>query len=299
MKSELKFTGERLIPKLNQNTAFYYEHLNRYLFANQLSTNKTVLDCACGTGYGSYIMSKFGKAKHVIGIDISPESVKYAQNNYQTKNVIFQKDNILSLSTIKNNSIDLITCFETIEHIKKPDLALKQFDRILKSNGILVISTPNKDNYLENNKFHLHELNLSQFTKYLHKYFKNVLFLNQKFSFSQEIYPKNTTTKILFNHQDIIFSDSKSYGQKTTETKPEYFIALCSNTKLPKIYRQQFSVDSIDSLDMKHGIIPLENKIFRLERELSKISNELSIIRKSKFYRFWPIYCKVKNIFIK
>ena len=76
---KIKFTGERLIPELNQNTAFFYEHVIRYLFASQFSENKTVLDAGCGTGYGSYIIDKFGKPNKIQAVDISNEAINYAK----------------------------------------------------------------------------------------------------------------------------------------------------------------------------------------------------------------------------
>lgn len=291
--NNLKFTGERLIPKLNQNTAFYYEHINRYLFASQFSKNKIVLDCACGTGYGSYLMAKHGKAKQIYSIDISLETISYAQQNYPHKNIIFSVDDASTLSSLKSKSIDLITSFETIEHLSQPQSVLKQFKRVIADNGTLIISTPNKDNYHEDNKFHLHELNLEQFSKILHKYFKNVQILEQKYYLSQEISPTNHNKNINFNNQNFSTSNSNKFSVlDNRKTKPEYYIAICSNSKLPEIFSQQISLNSVDSLDASMGIIPIEKKTQVLENRLSEITS-------SKFYKLWPIYEKFKNFFKK
>ncbi|MEM3393038.1 MAG: class I SAM-dependent methyltransferase [Candidatus Bathyarchaeia archaeon] len=42
----------------------------------------------------------------------------------------------------KQSSFDLITCFETIEHLYNPELMINEAYRILKPNGVFIISTP-------------------------------------------------------------------------------------------------------------------------------------------------------------
>ena len=50
-------------------------HLTRYLTAKKFIQGKTVLDIACGEGYGSYLMKKWG-AKTVQGVDIDQADSK-------------------------------------------------------------------------------------------------------------------------------------------------------------------------------------------------------------------------------
>ena len=62
----LIFTGERYQPEIGGDVQL--EHLHRYAFAKSLVHNKTVLDIACGEGYGSALLSE--TAKYVTGVDI-------------------------------------------------------------------------------------------------------------------------------------------------------------------------------------------------------------------------------------
>ena len=120
--SELVFTGERLIPEFNEGTAFYYEHLVRYFFCCQFVKNKIVLDAGSGSGYGSYILAKHGKARKVIGVDISKRTIRYSKKKYSIKNNSFAVDDVERLKTVKDNSIDVLVNFEVIEHLKKPEI---------------------------------------------------------------------------------------------------------------------------------------------------------------------------------
>ncbi len=74
---------------------------------------------------------------------------------------------------------DTIICFETIEHVQVPEVVFDNFRKILKPNGILIISSPNrkltspnsKDNHNLANKFHFFEYSTHEFITNTRKYF--------------------------------------------------------------------------------------------------------------------------------
>ena len=49
---DLADTGERMVPAFHRGRLLYGEHLIRYEAAASLVAGKTVLDIACGSGYG-------------------------------------------------------------------------------------------------------------------------------------------------------------------------------------------------------------------------------------------------------
>ena len=71
----MKFTGERVIPG-EGDADLLNEHRARYLFAQRFSAGKTVLDVACGAGYGTALLGE--KAAAVFGVDLSAEAVSHA-----------------------------------------------------------------------------------------------------------------------------------------------------------------------------------------------------------------------------
>ena len=117
------------------------EHLGRYLFAANYAKNHKIItsfDGACGTGYGAAVLSPW--VKKVVAVDKS-----------QDINARYERDNICFYSTDLNKSIekepffdkyDLITCFETLEHLKNPQFTLEQFRAMLKPGGRLMLSIP-------------------------------------------------------------------------------------------------------------------------------------------------------------
>ena len=136
--------------------------------------NFTVLDAACGTGYGSYILSK--KSHKVISVDSSKHAIFSCKKNFKSTNINFIKKNILDLKY--KNKFDLIVSLETIEHVKKKDAIewIKKCSYMLKKNGVLVCSSPllrirNNKPFITN-PHHLHEMKKNEFFKIISKYFK-------------------------------------------------------------------------------------------------------------------------------
>ena len=177
----MKFTGERFIP--NQITGkIAIEHLSRYHSVVDIIKGKNVLDLACGEGYGSFIMA--GKAKSVLGIDIDQEAINQARQIYKKENLIFQQGSAEQIP-VDDNQFDVVVSFETIEHI--PETIQKKFlqeaRRVLRPDGILVISTPDKALYSDernyHNKFHIKEFYYDEFQSFLQSTFSQVEILRQ------------------------------------------------------------------------------------------------------------------------
>lgn len=100
----------------------------------------TLLDYGCGNGlFLKYAATYF----QTIGIDFSLEAIKFAKKASPKSKLI--KGDEKSLSKLKSDSIDIITCFDVLEHIPQHQRLLQQFHRILKPTGWLVISVPNTD----------------------------------------------------------------------------------------------------------------------------------------------------------
>lgn len=70
-----------------------------------------------------------------------------------------------------DNYFDFVLCFQVIEHIKDSDFLLKEIKRVLKDNGKLIISTPNKKKSLTKNPWHVREYTDSEFSELLSQCF--------------------------------------------------------------------------------------------------------------------------------
>jgi|GEM_PF-1493402 len=181
---EFKLRNERMFPG-KSDPLTEAMHFQRYRFASQFVKDKVVLDAGCGAGYGSWIMATEGGAREVIGIDYAKEIIEYDLEKYQKDNLTFETMNVLDLG-FEDNKFDVVVNFEVFEHIDDPDALLKELSRVLKPDGILLLSTPNKAVYSPDKEpdypFHVREYSYQEFRSILAKYFHNFKFIGQYLS---------------------------------------------------------------------------------------------------------------------
>jgi len=176
--AQLKNTGERVIePENCQSDINYLRHMAAYAFALQFVKDRVILEDGCGSGYGSYYLAANG-AKKVVGIDVAAEAIEYAKSRYRRENLEFIHMDSTELS-FSDESFDVVTSFQVIEHIENTDKFLLQMVRVLKKQGTALISTPNKQTYSPNtvepeNPFHVREFYLREFRELLFRYFSEV-----------------------------------------------------------------------------------------------------------------------------
>jgi len=149
------------------------EHMQRYDFASRFTKGLKVLDVACGTGRGSRMLAEKGAASEVIGFDIDAGTVRYAQIRNGHPRVTFNVADIQELSHPPD--FDVVVCFETIEHLSRPELFLNRLAALLKSEGVLLISTPvsaSEFNAKPVNQYHLQEWGCPAFQRLVSSKFK-------------------------------------------------------------------------------------------------------------------------------
>ena len=176
-KSKTEFTGERVIEGLTPRR-IWLDHTDRYLFAGHYARDSVVLDVACGSGFGARILENKG-AKFIHAVDIAPETIELANKHYASDHISFKTGDIHNLD-FPASFFDLICCFETIEHVQDVDKALSELQRVLKSKGHLIISSPNRPltspgkalHEAPDNIFHTKEYSLKEFHLLASRYFK-------------------------------------------------------------------------------------------------------------------------------
>jgi ubiquinone/menaquinone biosynthesis C-methylase UbiE len=112
----------------------------RYEWAASFCANKDVLEIACGAGLGLGLIGN--KAKSVIGGDIDPLVLDFAEKQYKNKNIKVISNSAEKFK-INNKSVDVIICFEAIYYFKTLNEFLSETQRTLRKNGVLLISSVN------------------------------------------------------------------------------------------------------------------------------------------------------------
>jgi len=145
----------------------------RYELINDYFTQGNFLDIGCGDCKGwDYLDLK--KFKQIMGIDINKELIK--KNKKKFKKAKFYEMDVTKKLKFKDNSFDNICCVELIEHLKKPEILIKELFKIIKPEGKLIITTPNKSVSIKKffkikNPYHVREFSIKEFKELVSKYF--------------------------------------------------------------------------------------------------------------------------------
>ena len=187
MTETLEFTGERFTPECVRE--IWYEHFHRYALAARWCRNVRVLDAACGEGYGSALLAR--SAASVDGIDISGHSIDHARKRYGGRDGLqFHLGDCTALP-FSDGEFDRVVSFETLEHLAEQDQLLAEFRRVLKPDGCLILSSPDKAIYSDAqnsvNEFHVKELYRDELEMLIGRYFPAFHLLGQKLMFHSAI----------------------------------------------------------------------------------------------------------------
>jgi ubiquinone/menaquinone biosynthesis C-methylase UbiE len=170
---------------LGTNDPWWGEHVHRYQeVVPYIASNDTVLDLACGTGFGSDILSRHTNGI-VIGGDIAIDVIEKCNNTWKRKNLLFEVLNGTKLP-YKDAYFDKIVSFETIEHTIHYMEMLEEFFRVLKPGGLLFLSTPNfpvnSPSGEVTNPYHTQEFTYDELERMLYKVFTDIKVKGQKYS---------------------------------------------------------------------------------------------------------------------
>lgn len=115
----------------------------RVLEELQLKDGDKVLDLGCGDGYYSYLLTRIPLGLKIIGIDSHINAIDSAKSRVPKEKATFIVGYAEELPFPKNY-FNKIIMSEIIEHVTDDTKVLKEARRVLRENGILVLTTPNK-----------------------------------------------------------------------------------------------------------------------------------------------------------
>lgn len=126
-----------------------------YEFAVPYITGKEVADIGCANGYGTIELSK--SAAKITGFDYSEDTVKENLKTYSYQSNLDFKVAKVPPIPLPDESVDVVTAFQFIEHIHLRLEFMKDVYRVLKPGGVFLCTTPNRQMSIARNPYHVFE----------------------------------------------------------------------------------------------------------------------------------------------
>ena len=217
---------------------------------------------------------------------ISPhDTTRHASKVYsELQNLDFVTASCDSLP-FEDASFDCAISFETIEHIDTQEQFVAELSRVLKPDGVLILSSPNKRLYSDahdyHNEFHIRELYRNELEELLVDAFPRIRWYGQKLLFHSTIWPERRD----FDAVEYILKDGpavESVGQPGVEAM--YYIVVCGR-ELPET---EFALDKLSLFSdvtevvyrhyasQSQRVLELDNVLIERDQQLSLRTEQLA-----------------------
>ncbi|MCX5680002.1 MAG: class I SAM-dependent methyltransferase [Candidatus Omnitrophica bacterium] len=119
--------------------------------SNRVKGRLHIIDIGCGNGLYTWLFKDIlgSRDSEIFGIDISEARIHLArrmQSRFGVRNVSFLVGDAAAGIELPAGWADIVFCGEVIEHIAEPMKCLREVYRVLKPDGTVIITTPNKNN---------------------------------------------------------------------------------------------------------------------------------------------------------
>src|SRR5262249_2582112 len=138
-----------------------------------------------------------------------------------------------------DGAVDVVVSFETIEHIREHEEFLKEVRRVLRPAGILVLSTPDREEYNRQmpapNPYHVRELSKTDFLALLRSHFAHVEMSYQRVMFGSAVIADDPSAgasrALVFAHQ----AEDRRVSFSPSPVHATYMISVCGDAVVPKL----------------------------------------------------------------
>jgi ubiquinone/menaquinone biosynthesis C-methylase UbiE len=154
---------------LRSDNPLHQRLLAAYQYATGLVSGN-LLEVGCGVGRGTELLME--AADGYTAVDKNEQLIGNLSSKYPEANFIAA--NIPPFSDFPDNSFDTVVSFQVIEHIQNDAKFIEEIYRVLKKDGVALISTPNIKLSLTRNPWHIREYTAKQLEKLCLRYFVKV-----------------------------------------------------------------------------------------------------------------------------
>ncbi len=263
---------ERFDPAIADGTLMASEHLVRYQWGAEIVAGKSVLDAGSGTGYGAALMLKAG-AERVVGVDAAEAAV--SRSRQLAKDAEFVVADVRSLP-FPDRAFDIVTCFEVIEHVEGAQEVLAELKRVLTSDGVLLISSPNRDAYTSGNPHHVREYAPEELREGVMHLFPNVVLYRQDSLLASTITDAQEPSR---SDLDSELELAAHFGAELKPGAQPYFLIAASERALPTFRDRTAFGDLFEVKWWEEQQVRLADELADAQARLAKLKFELDRVR--------------------
>ncbi|WP_371803588.1 class I SAM-dependent methyltransferase [Candidatus Lokiarchaeum ossiferum] len=185
-------------------------------------SNKKILDVGCGDGVLSYFLYK--ENAFVSGIDSSELSINFAKLKTKNCNINFYHGSSNDLPFI-NEEFDIVVSSDVIEHVFDYNKFLSEIHRVVKKQGLVVISTPIRITEAPLDKMHFIEWFQNEYKELITKHFPKSIFFESHPLFWSEFYLRSTLFRLILNVISIFKNPFQGFTSKFRIKTMQYSIS--------------------------------------------------------------------------
>ncbi len=246
-----------------------------------------MLELASGEGYGAAILA--GNAKHVTAVEIDGDSVAHSRTHYHAPNLDFLEGSMLDLRVFDDAAFDLVVCFEALEHVEEHNELVAGVARVLRENGLLVLSTPDRDTYNaqihEPNPFHARELSGSELLELLGSHFRHVALWGQAGLGGSRLARLDDQLRTVVR-EELVARRDDTWVDLADAPSP-YLVALASGGPLPAAPSLAYLVDPTSEAlrERDRRVASLDARIRELRQENAALYRDNELLRQGLLRR--------------
>lgn len=221
-----------------------------------------ILDIGTGDGYYLYLLSSLDIPLKLTGTDFDPNALKSARRNLNGRGIKLFHGDLMKKLPFKANSFDKIVMSEVAEHLPDDVRGLKEVKRVLKKDGILILTVPNQNypfvwdpiNWTLEHFFgvHIHTGFWSGFWNQHQRLYTpdQITIVLKKAGFKIEFVQSQTWWAIPFNHNLLHFAAKKLYAGDFSPELQKSISKYQISDKRPFLIESTFKiVNIIDKLN--------------------------------------------------
>lgn len=121
-----------------------YDMLSSIFYQNNYDI---ILDLGCGAGFISNEVAKHNNKSKIVAIDKSYVAINKAKRMFENSKISFLEGDMCQIP-LEDNSVNLVLCIGSIEHVKDTDKVFNEISRVIRRDGKLIIMSSNKKSFM-------------------------------------------------------------------------------------------------------------------------------------------------------